>query len=207
MKNLRHFFLVCNLVALGVISLMSPASAHHVLGRPAYSLNEDSNTPPSMQVETQIGNYFVTYMVYPAFPRAGEPGRINLYASHMDTGEPFTGEVTFTVRDDTWFGAAEPEQLGVQPPDDNVFRQGFVFSDDGSYIIRAEFQAEGEPYLVDFPLRIGQPSPVGPVTLSVLALLVVLVAANLFQRKRLQRDRIRSARRDGRTATGSESTP
>jgi hypothetical protein len=195
MKNLKQFIIACSLLAF-----MTPVFAHHVLGRPAYSLNEDSNTPPSMQVETQIGNYFVTYMVYPAFPRAGEPGRINLYASHMDTGEPFTGEVTFSVRDDVWFGGSEPELLGVQPVDDNVFRQGFVFSDDGSYIIRAEFQAEGEPYLIDFPLRIGQPSPVGPVTLAVVTLLVVLIAANLYQRKRLQRDRIRAAHRDEQVA-------
>jgi hypothetical protein len=59
-------------------AMISPAYAHHVLGRPSYSLNEDSNTPPSMQIETRIGNYFVTYMVYPAFPKPGEPGRINL---------------------------------------------------------------------------------------------------------------------------------
>jgi len=195
MKSLRQFIVAC-----GLLVLMTPVFAHHVLGRPAYSLNEDSNTPPSMQVETQIGNYFVTYMVYPAFPRAGEPGRINLYASHMDSGEPFAGEVTFTVRDDVWFGGAEPEVLGVQPQDDSVFRQGFVFNDDGSYIIRAEFQAEGEPYRVDFPLRIGQPSPVGPLTIAVIVLLVVLIAANLFQRKRMQRDRIRSARRDKRSS-------
>jgi len=203
MKNIRQF-----VFAFGLLVVAAPALAHHVLGRPAYSLNEDSNTPPSMQVETQIGNYFVTYMVYPAFPRAGEPGRINLYATHIDTGEPFTGNVTFTVRDDVWFGGAEPEVLGVQPPDDNVFRQGFVFSDDGDYIIRAEFQADGEPYLVDFPLRIGQPSPVGPLTISVVALLLVLIAANLFQRKRLQRDRIRAAHRDERaSAAGEEDTP
>ncbi len=149
-------------------------------------------------METQIGNYFVTYMVYPAFPRAGESGRINLYATHMDNGEPFAGEVTFTVRDNVWFGAAPPEMLGVQPPDDSVFRQGFVFSEDGDYVIRAEFQADGEPYLVDFPLRIGQPSPVGPITLAAVALLIVLIAASLFQRKRLQRDRIRAAHRDER---------
>ena len=194
MKSLRQFVFACSLFVL-----MAPVFAHHVLGRPAYSLNEDSNTPPSMQVETQIGNYFVTYMVYPAFPRAGEPGRINLYASHMDSGEPFAGEVTFSVRDDVWFGSAPVEVLGVQPQDDSVFRQGFVFSEDGDYVIRAEFQADGEPYLIDFPLRIGQPSAVGPLTVAVLALLVVLIAANLFQRKRLQRDRIRAARREERT--------
>ncbi len=198
MKHIRHF-----LLSVVLLLLAAPALAHHVLGRPAYSLNEDSNTPPSMQVETQIGNYFVTYMVFPAFPRPGEPGRINLYATHMDSGEPFTGKVRFTVRDDAWFGGAEPELLGVQPPDDNVFRQGFVFSEEGDYVIRAEFEDEGEPYLIDFPLRIGQPSPVGPITIAGVALLLVLVAANLFQRKRLQRDRIRAAHRDERASAAS----
>jgi len=70
----------------------TPAYAHHVIGRPAYSLNEDSNTPPSMQVETQMGDYFITYMVFPAFPRPNEPGRINLYAKRIDNDRPFTAK-------------------------------------------------------------------------------------------------------------------
>jgi len=51
-----------------LLILSGVAQAHHVIGRPAYNLNEDSNTPPSIQMETQIGDYFVTYMVFPAFP-------------------------------------------------------------------------------------------------------------------------------------------
>ncbi len=176
---------------------LTPVTAHHVLGRPAYSLNEDSNTPPSMQVETIIGNYFVNYMVFPAFPRPGEPGRINLYASHIDTGQPFAGQVTFKVRDDSWFSDNE-EQLGIQPPDDNVFRQGFVFSEAGDYIVTAVFEAEGEPYLIDFPLRIGQASPIGPLGITVGIIVLVLIGVSLVQRKRLQNARIRNAREEQR---------
>ncbi len=65
------------------LSIVDVAEAHHILGRPAYSLNENSNTPPSMQVETMIGDYFVNYMVFPAFPRSKEPGRIHLYAQSV----------------------------------------------------------------------------------------------------------------------------
>ncbi|MEE9318422.1 MAG: hypothetical protein V3U48_09060, partial [Rhodospirillales bacterium] len=126
------------------------AAAHHVLGRPAYSLNEDSNTPPSMQAETRIGDYLVTYMVFPAFPKPDQPGRINLYATRFDDGTPFQGKVTFKVRVDSWASwlgiAGKPQTLGTQPPDDNVFRQGYHFHDAGEYIISAEFQADGEPY-------------------------------------------------------------
>lgn len=167
-------------------SLSMNAIAHHVLGRPSYSLGEDSNTPPSMQVETQIGEYYVTYMAFPAFPKPNEPGRVNLYATRIDNGRSFDGRVTFKIMDGGWFASAI-ETIGTQAPDDNVFRQGFVISKAGDYIIRAEFEAGGEPYVIDFPLRIGEPMPVGPLGITVLAIFVILVSVNMVQRRRLQR--------------------
>ncbi len=167
--------------------------AHHVLGRPSYSLGEDSNTPPGMQIDTQIGNYFVTYMIFPAFPKAGERGRVNLYATRLDNGKALTGQVAFKVRDDVMFGDNNEEVLGTQSPDDSVFRQGFVFSGDGKYIITAEFTADGEPYSIDFPLRIGPPNSIGPIGFAVGAILIVLIGVNLIQRKRLLHTKIRRA--------------
>jgi len=169
--------------ALLCLCAATPAWAHHVLGRPAYSLSADSNTPPSLQVETQIGQYLVTYMAFPAFPRPNEPGRVNLYAAHLDTGVVFRGPVTFKVRDDSWFARNE-EVLGVQQIDDNVYRQGFEFTQAGDYIISAVFESGGEPYVIDFPLRIGDPRPIGPIGVSVAAIGLILVAVNIVQRKR-----------------------
>ena len=182
-----------------LLLLATPCHAHHVLGRPAYSLNEDSNTPPSMQVETRIGDYFVSYMVFPAFPKPGRPGRVNLYATRLDTGKAFDGEVTFWARDDRWFFNAKPERLGVQTIDDGVYRQGFIFSKEGNYIVTAEFEADGEPYTIDFPLRIGAPVSIGPLGLAVGVIVLVLVGVNLVQRKRLARARIRHAHEETRT--------
>jgi len=180
MKRILFFFF-----ASFIFSALLPGTvfAHHVLGRPAYSLSADSNTPPSLQVETQIGDYYVTYMAFPAFPKANENGRVNLYASHIDSGKPFNGQVTFKVRNDSWFSRDE-EVLGVQTIDDNVYRQGFVFSKDGDYIITAEFNENGEPYIIDFPLRIGEPLAVGPLGLLVALIAAVLVGVNLLQRRR-----------------------
>jgi len=166
------------------------AGAHHVLGRPTYSLNEDSNTPPSMQVETQIGAYFVSYMAFPAFPKPNEAGRVSVYATRLDDGTPFEGEITFSVRDDGWLDNWHPsrkEVLGVQRPNDNTHRQGFIFKNEGDYIITAEFEDGGEPYIIDFPLRIGEPVAVGPIGVAVGVITVILVGVNLVQRKRLPR--------------------
>ena len=181
----KNSFIKTILVLLGV-SLSLHALAHHVLGRPSYSLGEDSNTPPSMQVETQIGDYYVTYMAFPAFPKANEPGRVNLYASRIDNGQSFPGKVTFSVMDDSWF-SSKIETIGSQMSDDSVFRQGFIISEDGNYIIRAEFESGGEPYIIDFPLRIGEPLPIGPLGISVAIIFLILISVNVIQRRRLQR--------------------
>lgn len=184
----KRAFYLCKLISILLIGIfhMPVSEAHHVLGRPAYSLSEDSNTPPSMQVETQVGKYFVTYMAFPAFPKPKEAGRVNLYASRIDNGQTYKGEVTFKVRDDSWFSSKE-ETLGKQQIDDGVYRQGFIFNDSGDYIITAEFESDGEPYVIDFPLRIGDPLPVGPIGISVGIILLALVSVNVMQRRRLQR--------------------
>ncbi|MDE0512485.1 MAG: hypothetical protein OXI88_11935 [Gammaproteobacteria bacterium] len=189
----RHCSGLCLLVLIIVLAV--PVQAHHVLGRPSYSLNEDSTTPPSMQVETQIGDYYVTYMVFPAFPSPNQPGRVNLYASRIDDGRPFDGEVAFKVRDDSLFNDDE-ELLGVQLPDDNVFRQGFEFREAGNFIVRAEFESGGEPYQIDFPLQIGEPARWGPLGLTVAAIMMLLITVNFVQRNRLISDKIRSGRQD-----------
>ncbi len=191
-KFVRKLLLLL-LISSGLLAMN--AYAHHVLGRPAYSLNEDSNTPPSMQVETQIGDFSINYMVYPAFPKAGERGRINLYASNLDTGKSFTGTVRFKVRDDSWF-ASEEEVLGSQQPDDFVFRQGFVFSQDGDYIITAEFESNGEPYVIDFPLRVGELTAIGPLGIAVAVILLSLVGVSVLQRRKKLGSRVRKAKQE-----------
>ena len=180
--KLSAIYLICLLSCLAV----SEAQAHHVLGRPSYSLGDESNTPPSLEVETQVGDYYITYMAFPAFPKPNEAGRVNLYAKRIDNGKSFAGRVTFKIMDDNWF-KSDSETIGTQSPDDSVFRQGFVISKAGDYIIRAEFEAGGAPYVIDFPLRIGEPLPVGPLGITVIVIVVILLTVNITQRRRLQR--------------------
>ncbi len=176
-------------------SLASPATAHHVLGRPSYALNEDSNTPSSMQVETRIGDYFVNYMVFPAFPRPGENGRVNLYIRKLGGGDAYQGKVEFTVRDNSWsawLGLGDnQEKLGAQVIDDTVYRQGFMFRNRGAYIISAHFMDGKTPYDIDFPLQVGAPSPVGPLGLAVAVIAALLFGGGILQRRRALTQHIR----------------
>ncbi len=187
------------LLAILILSPVEFAAAHHVLGRPASSLSEDSNTPPGLQIETRIGDFLVTYMAYPAFPKPGQPGRINLYITGAGDGAAFQGDVTFKARGDTWrswlgIGAA-PVILGAQPVDDNVFRQRYLIEEAGDYIVTAEFEADGEFHSVDFPLRIGEPSWLGPIGIAVFLLAIMLLFVNMVQRRRAMTGKVREARR------------
>ncbi len=168
------------------------AAAHHILGRPAYSLNEDSNTPPVIQGEVNVGEFAVTFMVFPAFPKPNEPGRVNLYVKRLDNGEPFLGKVGFTTRADSFFeGHHGTQKLGTQNPDDSVFRQRFEFHHDGDYIITAKFENAGEPYIIDIPLRVGAPPGIGPIGMIVAAFLIILAGVALLQRRRVMSGKVR----------------
>ena len=185
-------FILNLFIVFGLFMASYSAQAHHVLGRPSYSLGSESNTPPSAQVETQIGSYYVTYMVFPAFPEPNQPGRVNLYASRIDNGVPFQGRVTFKIIDNGWFGSQQV-LLGVQEVDDNVFRQAFEFSKAGQYIIRAEFEPEGELLTIDFPLQIGEASSFGPLGISIVIFLIVLLGVNVTQHGKLVTAKIKNA--------------
>lgn len=193
----------CNLavfIALIGVTLFPPAAlAHHEIGRPSYSLSGDSNTPPSIQAELLIGDYMVTYMVYPAFPQPLSQGLINLYTVHYKSGIPFDGRVRFSVRSNEWYSrlgfGSSVERIGTQSPDGAVFRQNYKFHEAGKYMITAEFEAGGEPYIIDFPLRVGPPSPVGPIGAAVAVLAIVLGAVSLTQRRRAMTGKIRAAQR------------
>ena len=178
-------------LSLSFITFLMPvAQAHHVLGRPAYSLNEDSNTPPSMNIETLIGDFFVTAMVFPAFPKPEEAGRINLYVTRLGSKQPLNADIEFSVRNDGWFNS-KPEQLGAQVLDDNVYRQAFSFHQRGDYIISASFWDKGEHYIIDFPLRVGEPLPIGPLGIIVTLVLLLLIGVTMVQHKKIRRNKAR----------------
>jgi hypothetical protein len=198
-KNRNTFLFICQILVLlaGLTSMLAaPVFAHHVLGRPAYGLNEDSNTPPSQHAEARVGDYILTYMVFPAFPKPGEPGRIHLYAVHVDTGAPLSGIVTFSARQDSWAPWLDTGKvtLGRQPIDAAVYRQSYKFKEAGDYLISAEFAVDGEPHILDFPMRVGAPALFGPTGIIVAGVAFILLCVTLLQRRRSMTGRIRSTR-------------
>ncbi len=174
-------------VLIVAIFFMGAAQAHHVLGRPAYSLGEDSNTPPGSEVELQVGEFAISYMAFPAFPQPRERGRINVYASYLKDGRPFDGEMSFKVREAGWFASAEEHVLGSQGPDDGVHRQGYSLEAAGKYTILVDFEAGGEPYRLEFPLQVGQSSRLPAIGMGMAVFAVLAISATVLRRRRRAR--------------------
>ncbi len=183
----RYSAILVAIFILGVTLFAGAAQAHHVLGRPAYSLGEDSNTPPGSEVELQVGEFAISYMAFPAFPQPRERGRLNVYAAYLKDGRPFAGEMSFRVREAGWFASTEEHLLGSQHPDDGVHRQGYSLEAAGKYTILVEFEAGGEPYLLEFPLQVGQPSRLPAIGVGVAVFAVLAVAATALRRRRRAR--------------------
>ncbi len=194
MRSSRIFLIALTVVIL--LSQMSEAFAHHILGRPSYQLNEDSNTPPSLQGEAEMGEYYVTYMIYPAFPKPGEPGRISVYIKRLDNSKSFDGVVKFTAhRDDVFLFSStsgKTENLGTQRLDDSVYRQAFNFHAAGDFLVRAKFKSKGEDYTLDIPLRVGAPKFIGPIGIFVGVFIAILLLVSIVQYRRSMTGKIRT---------------
>ena len=170
---------------LGAVFLQPTALAHDVAGQPTHVLNEDPNAPPAVQVETHTGPYHVNLMASPASPKPDERGTLTLSVYRSENGQPFIGKVTFKALDNSmFFGKAET--IGIQYIRDDVYQQSFLFKEAGDYVIRAEFEADGEMHGVGLPLTIGTPSSLGIIGAVITVLLIALVSVNLVQRRRLQ---------------------
>lgn len=175
---------------LGFLLWVPQVEAHHVLGRPSYSVNEDSNTPSSMQIETQIGQYTVVITVFPAFPKPGRLTVVKLYATHTKTNASFPGPVHFFVLDDVWFGGTPEEQIGTQERpnlDGGIFKQGLAFEKEGFYIISARFEYGDEPYVIDIPVQIGSPKSFDQILIAVGVVVLVLATVALIKRAKRKR--------------------
>lgn len=160
--------------------------AHHVLGRPSYNLDEDTTTPPALELESQIAHFYVSFMAYPAIPDPHEHGRINVHISDTEQSKPYVGEVTFKARYDSYFKNGET-LLGQQSIDDSVYRQGFVFEEPGNYIISAEFNENGKQYRVDMPLTVGEPGVMNSAALTITIVTLLLFAFSIYKRRQLHR--------------------
>jgi hypothetical protein len=191
------------LIALGA----APVFAHHILGIPHYSYDEDYPQTPVLSYRVEAGEYEVTMTGYPGKPEPGERCSLHLYIHHKMTGALLDVPITMTVTRDRAF-LDDPIIYGPMEArlDERIYKFHPRFDVEDDYLVRVEFEIEGKPWRIDLPMVVGEPgSPVLVLGLcggGLAAFLVVVRAARIKRRRRAGARP--SARRPGARKVGIE---
>ncbi len=181
-----------NCLALAVASFvfvsMPEASAHHILGIPHYSYDEQYPQAPVITYLVDAGPLEVRMTGYPGKPEPGERCALNVYIQRKDDGSLFEGKVTGSalrknfVKDSVVYGPVEAEL------EDAVYKFYPHFEHEANYLFRVEFETEDAPWIIDLPMVAGEPgSPwavLGGTLGGVVLFLIVIRAIRIkMQRK------------------------
>lgn len=175
-------------ILLALFVAVPVAQAHHILGLPHYAYDEKYPQTPVLTYRVNTGPYELKVTGYPGQPKPGERVAVHVYLQHLQTGDLFPGEVTFTAFRKHWIGsdtliygpvATEVEQA--------VFKFFPTFPEESEYLLRVYFEAEDAPWTIDLPMVVGEPgSPwmvVGGVAAGVVLFLIVIRAVRIKQRR------------------------
>ena len=181
-----------------VLLIAAPTLAHHIMGIPHYSYDEQYPQTPILTYVVELGPHEVRMTGYPGIPNPGERCTLHVYIVEIDGGAPFVGDVTLTAfrdrllaQDEAIYGPARAEL------EERVYKFYPEFEHEANYYRRLEYEAEGVPWIIDLPMVVGEPgSPWLTVGLVVggMVLFVVVIRAIGIKRRRAAR---RSARAVG----------
>jgi hypothetical protein len=166
-----------------------PASAHHILGIPHYAYDEQYPQAPVLTYLVDTGPFTIQMTGYPGKPSPGEPCALNVYIRYRETGVPLDVPVELVVYRDRLIGE-DPVVYGPLGAslEDAVYKFHPKFGGEANYLARITFEHDGEPWIVDLPMVVGEPgSPwavVAGVVIAVVAFLIIIRAVRIKMDRR-----------------------
>ncbi len=177
-----------------VLSLTSLATAHHILGIPHYAYDESYPQAPVITYSVEAGPYVVKVTGYPGKPAPHELSQVNAYIVRSDDASAiYSGAIEARLERDGLLGPTVVWGPTATRFESNLHKLSPQFGDEGRYRLRLEMQLDGQPYEIDFPLVVGEPTSPTITLLTwvgALAFFVVLVRA---ARIKLDRRRVSTA--------------
>lgn len=190
-------------VLLSVLLVATVADAHHILGLPHYSYQENYPQVPTLEYPATAGPYDVLMTSYPGRPVPGEAATICFYIKDRQTTRPYETPVTVRVLRTATFGAnTVVHPPATHRPFDNQHKYTVTFPADAEYIVELTMDVEGRPETIPFLVVVGQPTATTSIVVSILVgLAAFLVVVRAIKKKRQRR---RSADRSEGTAAMSD---
>jgi hypothetical protein len=151
------------------------------MGIPHYAYDESYPQAPVITYAVEAGPYLVKVTGYPGKPGPGELAQVHAYVVRSDDPSAiFDGPIDARLERDGWLGPSVVWGPSATRFEENLHKLSPQFGGEGHYRIRLELDLEGQPYEIDFPMVVGEPSGATATLLGWsggLALLVVLVRA------------------------------
>jgi hypothetical protein len=126
---------------------------------------------------------------YPGVPKPGERCSLHVYIRRASTGALFDDRVTLTVAEDRLIGS-DPVVYGpvTAQLEESVYKFFPEFESEANYVAKIEFQADGEPWILELPMVVGEPgSPwlvLAGVSAATVVFLVFVRAIRIKKRRR-----------------------
>jgi hypothetical protein len=179
---------LCVLTVLGMVLLAESPAAHHIMGIPHYAYSENYPQAPVITYKMAAGPLILEMTGYPGKPVPEEITQMHAYIyNKLDKNDVFSGPIkAFVMRES--FGEREVIFGPVQTRfEENLHKFSPVYREAGKYVVRMEMEIEGEPYEIDLPIVVGDPSsPLAGLLgwLAALGLLVIVIRAIKIKRTR-----------------------
>lgn len=190
-RTTLHVPIVPAVLAVAVFLLVSlpHACAHHILGIPHYSYDEQYPQAPVLTYLVDAGPLEVRMTGYPGKPKPGERCTLNVYIQRKDDGSLFEGKVTGSVLRRTIGTDRVVYGPVVADLEDAVYKFYPHFEVEANYLFRIEFEIENAPWIIDLPMVAGEPGSPWAVlggALGAVALFLIVIRAIRIKVRRRQ---------------------
>ena len=174
-------------VILGVALCMAfPAAAHHILGVPHYAYDEQYPQTPVLTYKADLHDYQIEMTAFPGKPEPGERTSIHVYIRNTHTGEVHDDTVTLTITRDRLL-LAEPVVYGPIEAqlEESMYKFFPNFDREGNYSLELAFEVEGDHWVIELPMQVGEPgSPWAALAGGGVALVALLAIVRAVRIKR-----------------------
>jgi Pyruvate/2-oxoacid:ferredoxin oxidoreductase delta subunit len=175
------------LAAALVFGAAPVAHAHHIMGIPHYSYDENYPQAPVLKLVETVGSLELQLTSFPGNPQPGDRTEIHVYVVTSTSRRLYTQPLTATIYRVGLLGREEVFRKKTTLLE-NVFKFYPTFVDEGNYEVTLSFADETGTSTLTFPMVVGEPgSPWATLGTYLGGLLFFLLVVRSIRIKRVRR--------------------
>ncbi len=179
-----------------VFGIAPAAHAHHIMGIPHYSYDENYPQAPVLKLVETVGSWEFQLTSFPGNPEPGDRTELHIYVLQTTSGKVYDKPLAVTIHR---VGALGREEIYSKETNvlENVFKFYPTYKDEGNYEVTLAFADETGTSTLTFPMVVGEPgSPwaaLGGYMGGLFFFVLVIRAIRIKRRRKFDRKVVASA--------------